>query len=255
VVWVEGDALVLDRSADGGTTWLSPTQILTGTGYLDQPTLAAGPDGVLHLAWVEMIYIQATEYHIGYARSLDGGATWVDRQYVGEIVGIAAGERAHPDIAADLGSSYVYLVWDAADGIPQVLVAVSDDAGVSWGAPERLSSGDAEAVEPAVAVDAEGLVYVVWQDALNDSDDIFYRFSADYGATWSVTGRVNDDDTAYRSATRPSSAATARMPPGPTSARPIGTSTRPGCGWFARRRCKASSSRGRPKPPSTSRCS
>jgi len=197
VVWVEGDALVLDRSADGGTTWLSPTQILTGTGYLDQPTLAAGPDGVLHLAWVEMIYIQATEYHIGYARSLDGGATWVDRQYVGEIVGIAAGERAHPDIAADLGSSYVYLVWDAADGIPQVLVAVSDDAGVSWGAPERLSSGDAEAVEPAVAVDAEGLVYVVWQDALNDSDDIFYRFSADYGATWSVTGRVNDDDTAY----------------------------------------------------------
>ncbi len=198
VVWAETGQLVMAQSNDGGTSWLSPTHILSSAvGSLSTPALAVGPDGVLHLAWAETAYLQAFEYHIGYARSLDGGKTWVDRQFVDSWADSTAA-RGNPDIAVDPNGSYVHLVWnDEVHRIPQIYHAASDDDGVSWGTPGRLSSGDAEAVAPAVAVDSDSVVYVVWQDALYDADDIFYSVSANFGVTWSMYSRVNDDDSAW----------------------------------------------------------
>ncbi|MBN2393206.1 MAG: exo-alpha-sialidase [Anaerolineae bacterium] len=196
VVWRQYDGLYLTSSADGGTTWVSPTLILTSTESMASPTIARDVTGTLHLAWAEHLYVTASEYHIGYARSLDGGQTWIDRQFVDS--GTVTAARGNPDIAVDPNGSYVHLVWDdRVSGIPQIYHAASDDNGLSWGTPVRLSSGDAEAVEPAVAVDGDSVIYVVWQDALYDVDDILYSLSVNHGVTWSMPGRVNDDATAF----------------------------------------------------------
>ncbi len=196
VVWGTYAGIDLVYSLDGGTTWISPTEILTSTGSIESVTLARDAAGTLHLAWEEHLYLTASEYHIGYVRSLDGGLTWVDRQFVDS--GTVTAARGNPDIAVDPNGTYVHLVWDdEVSGIPQIYHAASGDNGVSWGTPVRLSGGDAEAVEPAVAVDNDSVIYVVWQDALYDVADILYSLSANHGASWSVPGRVNDDATAF----------------------------------------------------------
>ncbi len=67
VVWQQYDGLYLAVSRDGGTTWLSPTQIITSTGMLAKPTIAKDAGGILHLAWVETFWENNVRY-IGYAR-------------------------------------------------------------------------------------------------------------------------------------------------------------------------------------------
>ena len=194
VVWRQYDGLYLTSSTDGGTTWISPTQILTSTGSIENPTIACDAAGTLHLAWEEYLFITAIEYHIGYARSLDGGVTWTNRQFVNG--GAASTQRGNPDIAVNPSNDYVHLVWDDdRTGTRTIFHAVSSDSGVTWGTPAAILEGPA--FEPSIAVDGDGVAYVLWQDGLEGDTDIAYSMSGNDGASWSVPGRVNDDATAY----------------------------------------------------------
>ncbi|MGC9397433.1 MAG: exo-alpha-sialidase [Anaerolineae bacterium] len=194
VVWRQYDGLYFTSSTDGGTTWISPTQILTSTGSIANPTIARDAAGTLHLAWEEYLYITASEYHIGYARSSDGGVTWTNRQFVDG--GAAGTQRDNPDIAVNPANDYVHLVWDDdRTGARTIFHAVSSDGGVTWGTPAAILAGPA--VEPSIAVDSDGVAYVLWQDGLEGDTDVAYSMSGNDGGSWSVPGRVNDDATAY----------------------------------------------------------
>jgi len=193
VVWARYDGLWFVSSSDGGTTWISPTIILTATGSMASPTIAVDADGRLHLAWVESL-MQTNEEHIAYAHSMDDGLTWTDRQYVDG--GTFRTLRSNPDIAVNPVNGYVHLVWDDdRTGTKTVFHAVSSNHGATWGSPAGIVRGPA--VEPAIAVDGDGVVYVLWQDGLEGNTEIFYTTSIDDGVSWSVPGRVNDDATTY----------------------------------------------------------
>ena len=194
VVWQQYNELAFAYSADGGTTWISPTQILTSTGSMESPTIAKDAAGTLHLAWVEGLYITASEQHIGYARSLDGGMTWIDRQFVD--MGAPGTLRGNPDIAVNPANGYVQLVWDDdRTDVKTIYHAASTNGGVTWGTPAAILTGPA--VEPAIAVDGDGMAYVLWQDGLEGDTDVAYSTSGNDGVSWSVPGRVNDDATAF----------------------------------------------------------
>ena len=194
VVWRESGALELARSLNNGTTWFSPTTILTSTGSVEAPTIAKDSAGILHLAWAEILYTQPNQYHIGYARSLNGGQTWSNRQFVD--MGTVGTERANPDIAVNPVNGYVHLVWDDnRTGTRTLYHAVSTNSGVSWSVPAAILAGPA--VEPAMAIDAAGVIYVLWQDGLAGDTDVAYTTSINDGATWSMPGRVNDDATTW----------------------------------------------------------
>jgi len=190
VVWGTYEGIDLVYSLDGGTTWISPTEILTSTGSIQSVTMARDVAGTLHLAWVEALYVQPNQQYIGYARSLDGGATWVNRQFVD---GGAPGTlRDNPDIAVNPVNGYVHLVWDDnRNGSETVFHNVSSNSGVTWGTPAAILKGPA--IEPAIGVDGAGVAYVLWQDGLEGDTDIAYSISVNDGASWSVPGRVNDD--------------------------------------------------------------
>ncbi len=193
VVWARYDGLWFVSSLDGGSTWISPTIILTATGSIESPAIAVDATGRLHLAWVEMP-MQTNEQRIAYAHSTDDGSTWADRQYVDG--GTPRTSRANPDIAVNPVNGYVHLVWDDdRTGTRTVFHNVSADQGATWGTPAGVVAGPA--IEPTIAVDGDGVVYVLWQNGLEGNTDIFYTTSLDDGASWSVPGRVNDDATVY----------------------------------------------------------
>ncbi|MFN2271613.1 MAG: exo-alpha-sialidase, partial [Anaerolineae bacterium] len=195
VVWRQYDGLYLASSADGGTTWLSPTLILTSTGNMASPTITRDVTGTLHLAWVENLFGPAVAQYIGYARSLDDGMTWVDRQFVD--MGEPGTLRRNPDIAVNPVNGYVHLVWDDdRTGTYTIFHNVSASGGATWETtPAAILAGPA--IEPSIAVDGDGVAYVLWQDGLEGDTDIAYSISANDGVSWSVPGRVNDDATEF----------------------------------------------------------
>jgi len=194
VVWQQSDGLYWTTSTDGGATWTTPALIIASNGSLENPTLARDAAGTLHLAWVETFWAPSAQYHISYARSLDEGQTWVNRQFVD--LDASGALRGDPDIAVNPLNSYVHLVWDDdRTGVETVFHAASADGGVTWGTPAAILEGPA--TEPAVAVDGDGVVFVLWQDGLEGDTDIAYSTSVDDGVSWSVPGRVNDDATTF----------------------------------------------------------
>ena len=104
-------------------------------------------------------------------------------------------------IAAD-DAGRVHVVWyDKRDGNSQIYYKRSTDGGDTWEPDVRLSYDPALREHPAIAASGNH-VYVVWHDTRNDGLDIFFKFSADGGLTWSgETPLTTDGSSSYASIT------------------------------------------------------
>ena len=174
----------LVRSEDGGVTWSKPIDISPRAQY----TILFNQDS--GGAITQEVVTQATSA----------------RQVVqGSDVAVA------PD-------GTVYVSWldttqdDSFEGLAEIQVARSDDAGVTF-ERERRASGFLEpgfrarnvvfrswaSAFPKLGIGPNGEVYVLWvaipSDNPEDDGDVFAVSSTDKGRTWSRRVRVNDDDT------------------------------------------------------------
>ena len=69
---------MLATSQDGGSTWSAPRRVNDDTTATDQffPAVDYGPDGVLHLAWLDRRDDPKNlKYHTYYTQSADDGVT------------------------------------------------------------------------------------------------------------------------------------------------------------------------------------
>jgi len=115
--------------------------------------------------------------------SLALGAVWTTKRVTNN-----AGTSTYPAIAVS-GSS-VYLVWsDLTPGDQEIFFRKSIDGGVTWQGSKRLSYSDDLSSYPDIAVSGSD-VYVVWSDYTPGNYDIYFRKSADGGATWEKTQRL-----------------------------------------------------------------
>jgi hypothetical protein len=190
VVWTGNNVIREARSLNGGNTWLTVTQIITPASVLTgKPSLAIDVTGTLHLAWTE----SGSGWDICHARSSDGGTTWTNR-----TCNTVSSNQQNPDVAVDAVTGWIHTVWEEyRSGTAEIYYNTSSDGGVSWGAAKRISgSTGSPALEPAITVQDNGIVYAVWQDSRNGDDDVYYARSIDSGLTWNAAGRVNDDVTA-----------------------------------------------------------
>ena len=175
---------------------------------------------------------------IELVRSEDGGVTWSDAIEVSpraqytilfnpvtdavtqEEVGQASSVRQvvqGPDVAVAPDGT-VYVAWldttpdDTFEGLAEIHVSRSDDAGVTFERPRRVS-GFLEpgfrsrtnifrswaSTFPKLGIGPNGEVYVLWvaipADDPEDDGDVFAVRSTDQGRTWSRRIKVNDDDT------------------------------------------------------------
>lgn len=220
------DVIVLSRSRDGGSAFSSPTLMPLDSGYLQTvtdlvvrrdgtilvPYLAnyrrvPGPEEVFQGArWLLISEDEGDSWSGPYAVSGDlqfGNGSW-DRA----MKGLGGGGLAVDEGDGRYAGS-VYMVWSGVlDGHLQILFARSRDGGRSWSRAVRVNDGgfDVDHSTPMVAVNADGVVAVTWNDRRDDPDGNCFQhyvaISEDGGRSFGSHQPVSDRRTCPRPGSR-----------------------------------------------------
>lgn len=189
--------LVFARSTNGGITWGPSIPI----GHFDAVTpaelslfrqgaqIVVLPDGTLVNAFYRILFNEATPQvtlEQAILRSRDKGKHWqrLDATVstfssihaVDPELGIPVRDAGElPDIAVNRNNGYLYIVWQDANansnGQTGLFIARSTDGGSTWSQPVRVNQGTVDTVQaflPAVAVNEDGIVGVLFYDFRND---------------------------------------------------------------------------------------
>ncbi|MDH4117223.1 MAG: glycoside hydrolase [Acidimicrobiia bacterium] len=187
-------SLLVSRSTDGGEKWGPPIPIATfGTvnpaevvSFRQGAQIVVLPDGTLVNAFYRILFDQknlAVSFEQALFRSTDDGKHW-DRMDIAVAgftpagafdpeLGIPVRDASQiPDIAVDDATGALYMTWQQANtqGLVEVAVSRSVDGGFTWSTPIRVSQ-EGEVVQsflPAVSVNADGTVGVLYYDFRND---------------------------------------------------------------------------------------
>ncbi|PER22687.1 MULTISPECIES: HYR domain-containing protein [Bacillus] len=204
--------ILLQRSIDGGSTWLPPVAIsgvIAGpTSFVQGSNVQVGPNGEVYVAWIEGDFTNAT---FRIRRSDDGGVTFGPTVNVSAIIRVpdplppwAFRVPTFAFLAVDRSECFgsanfarVYAVWQANDPTnAHILLSFSDNGGVTWSTPIRVDNSpeNTQNFFPFVAVSpCSGTVTVIYYTNRESSSllDVFLAVSTNGGATFTNT-RITD---------------------------------------------------------------
>ena len=220
--------------------------------FLDKPWMHVGPHpdnpdlDVIYVTYTEFVNVLEVLYideipafsgvevrtTIKLVRSEDGGKTWSEPLAVSPTVRRSAGDAPAPGGGIAVGLKRVvqgseprvapdgtlYVSWmdstddDSQEGLAEIYVARSDDAGKSFSEAVRVTVFREPGFRPRnaffrywgsafphIAIGPEGELYIVYV-GLNpakptDDGDVFFSRSMDRGATWTRPKRLGGDET------------------------------------------------------------
>ncbi len=143
--------------------WSAPVALSSATAYAGYPSMDADSRGRLHLVWYGIRAATAEQptahggiYEIYYVRH-DGRWTQPER------ISTGVPDAINPALVVD-SSDRVHVVWFQSDGRTYQVVYTTRLAGHGlWTPPAALTGGEAPSTKPALAVDSNGRVHVIWE--------------------------------------------------------------------------------------------
>ncbi len=85
----------------------------------------------------------------------------------------------------------IHVVWDDdSPGNGVIFYKRSADGGTSWSIVRRLTWISGWAENPAITIDSNDTIHIVWDDSTFGFTEIFYKQSLDGGTTWSEAKRL-----------------------------------------------------------------
>lgn len=187
VVWLDSRngnwTLFYKYSTDHGATW-SADAPLTNAGSLRSPAIAVNGSDV-HVVWYDY---RDGNWEIYYKNSANSGLNWGgDTRLTNQ-----SGWSNDPIVA--VSGNDVHVVWsDDRDGNYEIYYKVSTNGGTDWSTDVRLTNAPSNSYNPVVSASGQ-VVHVVWHDFRNSgSPEIYYKRSADGGASWSADVRLTNN--------------------------------------------------------------
>jgi hypothetical protein len=180
-VWDDGSQVFFRRSLDEGRSF-APTQILDeGSGPSEDASLVAQDTGV-YVVWREG---SGCAGEIVFRRSLTRGASFEP------ILNLSNNAVDSLDPLLEVNDKSVYVLWkEKVAGSTDLFFTRSSDSGVTFEAPRNLSGTPGKSSQYALS-SSSGVVRIVWRDRSAGGGDIFYRSSADRGATFGETHNLS----------------------------------------------------------------
>ncbi len=169
-IWTDEFALRHAYRPPGGI-WGDSTLVTDASGGTDEPAIAVDLSENAYAVWVDLRSGSADIY-FSYRPA---GGSWTANVKVNDDAGTAW--QASPAIAVD-GSGNAFAVWqDHRSGNGDIYFS-DRPAGGTWSTNIRINddSGTASQQFPAIAADADGNAYVVWQDGRNANGDIYFSY-------------------------------------------------------------------------------
>jgi BNR repeat-like domain len=201
----------LAQSHDAGATW-SQTKLVDGDRYYYAFDGDVAADGTVYFAQSALLYgpkgkeggtVGLVEHRVLVSR--DRGATWenglVDTVERGQVC-VAAGcsgdyYLGHTVLSVD-AAGRVAFAYDGATtplGRQSIFVRRSTDGGRTWSGRVAVSTSGEMATTPAIESGGAGDVRVWWAETAGGDVDrwnVWYRRSADGGATWAAPVKLSD---------------------------------------------------------------
>jgi len=171
------------RSVDSGSTWSADTMLSNGAGFKGEPAIAAS-GGYVHAVWED----RDSGYNAGirYRRSTDAGLTWLAETLLASTVY----NCRNPSVAAQ--DSFVHVAWADDSAGRELYYRRSTDYGTTWGDKVKLTNDIQESWHPSLTL-RDSFVHLAWRDWRDHSFEVYYKRSADYGATWGNDERLSGD--------------------------------------------------------------
>jgi hypothetical protein len=133
------------------------------------PAIAVDSNDVIHLIWKDSM---AGNNELYYKKSADGGASWSAAQKLTWT----SGESHDPNIAIDSNNA-LYLFWYDYTPNAEIFFKTSADGGASWGPAQRLTWTSGYSSSPAIAIDSNRTIHVVWEDSTPGNYEVYYKSS------------------------------------------------------------------------------
>jgi hypothetical protein len=180
-VWDDGSRVFLRQSMDEGRSF-APAQVLdAGSGPSEDASLAIQGTGV-YVVWREG---SGCGSEIVFRRSTTRGANFEP------IQNLSQNAVASLDPLLEVNGSSVYVLWkEKVAGQTDIFFTRSLDTGGTFEAPRNLSETPGKSSQYALS-SSGGVVRIVWRDRSAGEGDIFYRSSADGGASFGETQNLS----------------------------------------------------------------
>jgi len=167
----------------------------------EQPKIAASADGqTVYVVWQDDRQ-GIGQWDVYLARSLDSGTTFYSTGNPNRAVASGANNQKEPDIEVNSTASVIHLCWlDTSDWKLVYCRETNIDADTPFGNTVEVDDvsiniqGDEDSMAD-LAVDNNGLAYVVWRDDRSDSDgDIYFAKNSTSGGAFSAAAKVHPDN-------------------------------------------------------------
>jgi Neuraminidase (sialidase) len=156
------------RSTDGGATWSAAKRLTWTLDHSYVPAIAIDSKSAVHMVWKDKA---AGSDEIFYKSSADGGTTWSAAK---RLTWTALDSNA-PAIGVD-SIDTLRLVWHGSTpGNYEIFAKSSTDGGKTWSSSQRLTWTPGSSVWPAIAIDSDNVIHVVWQDDTPGNNEIYYK--------------------------------------------------------------------------------
>lgn len=199
---------MFSRTTDGGLTWSTPVPMRDSNSFFQGNQIAVGPDGTLYNVTANLFTgagLNDKGVYMGVMSSRDAGLHWSAPTKIAPIqfaqlfvpdddFPIRA-EDYLPDIAVDMTTGAIYVVW--ADGLGttlnKVVLVKSTDGGRHWSGPTVVATGGAgvQSYNHAIDVSDTGMVTLTYWDDRNNvlgdgvaTTDIWVRHSHNGTQSW-----------------------------------------------------------------------
>jgi hypothetical protein len=183
-VWHTGQTgskdIYIGKLAVGTDSFSDSVQITNNDADQCNPTIAIDSADKLYIAWQDS---RNGEWDIYVSTSTDGTAWSTERKITDPN-----SDQTNPVMAVD-SSNKVYIVWeDNSNSNKDIYIASSNNSFASY-ATSQITSNASEQTAPAIAVDSDNTVYVVWTDARGGTNDIYGAASNN---SWTNAAIVNN---------------------------------------------------------------